>query len=324
MKSLTRHHLSPGQWHLKQCGIKNIDDYAVFELPFPYCADFEHQVTQALIENKPIVILCSELHDSTVEFIRKYQNPQITYFTCGIIRGVKSQLWMDWFATTTDIYKSNKLLDQLEPFQPKNKMFDILLGQRRSHRDFVYNFVHTNQLTEHVIMSYIKDHTRPLAQQGFITDVDIDQIKHTVESVNYQGRNISLSQIIPFDIYNETAYSVVTETNASNDYNFYTEKIVKPILARRLFLVFAGKHYLKNLRSMGFCTFEGILDERYDDVEDSVARHNLVCEQMYRLIQMPQQEVLNSIQPILEHNQRVMLETDWLGNFHQALSLEFV
>jgi hypothetical protein len=79
---------------------------------------------------------------------------------------------------------------------------------------------------------------------------------------------MSLSQVIPLSIYNQTAYSVVAETNYDNNYIFNTEKIVKPILARRLFLVVSGQHYLRNLRSLGFKTFDGIIDETYDTIAD--------------------------------------------------------
>jgi hypothetical protein len=128
-----------------------------------------------------------------------------------------------------------------------------------------------------------------------------------------------LSQIIPLDIYNYSTYSIVAETNYDNHYSFYTEKIVKPILARRLFIVFGGQHYLRNLRQMGFQTFDGIVDETYDTVENSDERFQLALEQMHKLIDQPQDLILEKIWPIVEHNQRVMLETDWYGDFAREL-----
>jgi hypothetical protein len=125
---------------------------------------------------------------------------------------------------------------------------------------------------------------------------------------------MTLSQIIPTNIYNQTAYTVVAETNAFNHFNFYTEKIVKPILAERLFIVFAGRYYLNNLRSLGFRTFDGIIDESYDAVEDPQTRYALACEQLRYLCTVPQEEILDKIKPIAQHNQEVMLGTNWHGN----------
>lgn len=306
------------EWHLQQLNL-NTADHAVFHIPFPYQKEFELQVHTALTTHTVVAVLCSELHDSTVDFIKRNQHPKIKYFTCGKIKDIDTSLWMDWFITTSEFYKNSAVLDQLNPTQPKDKAFDILLGQRRLHRDVVYDYVQTHQLNDQVIMSYIKDHTRPLAEQGFISELNTGNITHTVSQIDYQGHSMSLSQIIPVDIYNQTAYSLVAETNADNNFNFYTEKIVKPILAERLFLVVAGQHYLKNLQSMGFRTFDTVLDESYDSVADSAVRFNLVCEQMLRLTRVPQTVILDRIKPIVKHNREVMLETDWLGKFHNEL-----
>jgi len=130
---------------------------------------------------------------------------------------------------------------------------------------------------------------------------------------------MSLSQVVPISIYNQTAYSVVAETNSDNHYSFCTEKIVKPILAERLFVVFSGQYYLRNLQSLGFRTFDGIIDESYDSVEDYDLRFKLACEQIKYLCEQSQEEVLAKIRSVTEHNKQVMLETDWYGNFSKEL-----
>jgi len=140
-------------------------------------------------------------------------------------------------------------------------------------------------------------------------------LRGSITPVKFNGQVMSLSQVIPFSIYNQTAYSVVAETNYDNHYSFYTEKIVKPILSERLFIVFSGQHYLRNLRSLGFRTFDGILDETYDTIEDYDLRFKLACEQIKYLCDQNQETVLEQIRPITEHNKSVMLTTDWYGNF---------
>jgi hypothetical protein len=309
------------RWHLNCIG-KTDTTHAIFHIPFPLTIEFKQAINNALIQHDRIIILGSELHSSTVEFIIQNQNPKITYFLCGIIDGITTQRWMDWFITSTEFYKQSNILNHLIPYLPKPKTFDILLGQPRLHRDYVYNFINCNKLNEQVVMTYLQNKT--IQQQdstGWIWESEptSNEFKWTVTPVNYHGSTLSLSQIIPISIYNQTAYSIVAETNFDNHYSFYTEKIVKPILAERLFLVFSGQHYLRNLRSMGFKTFDTIVDERYDEEADPTIRFGLVCDEMNRLINLPQQQVLDSIRPITEHNRNVMLETDWLGQFHSEL-----
>jgi hypothetical protein len=304
---------------------------AVCAIPYPYAGwrgkDFEHSIDKMLEFSDIIIILGAELHEFTVDFCLRYQHPKIKYFICGSINSLNTIPWMDWFITSTVFYKNNLwVLDQLNPYQNKPKTFDALLGRPRYHRDVIYNFVKDHGFVDQTVLTYLQE-DQAIQTQGtdnwIWEDTGLDlpkvNINWTVTPVKYHGHYMSLSQIIPISIYNQTAYSVVCETNFFNHFNFYTEKIVKPILAERLFLAVAGKHYLKNLRSLGFKTFDGIIDETYDTIEDDSLRFKMVCEQMQYLYSQPQEEILAKVRPITEHNRRVMLETDWYKNFTREL-----
>ena len=52
---------------------------------------------------------------------------------------------------------------------------------------------------------------------------------------------------------------------------------------------------------------------------DNDQRFKLACEQITYLINQPQEEILAKIRPITEHNKRVMLATDWYGDFLKEL-----
>lgn len=292
---------------------------ALLHVPFPYDDSFEVIVAMAIELTDRVIILCSELHNTTIEFINKYTHEKICYFVNGVVAGKSTNLWLDWFITTTRVYKHMTILDNLNPYQVKEKYFDILLGQRRPHRDFIYDNINTHRISDVNIMTYLIDGTLALQQQPSSNWIWENtgltpprcQFSHTVTMVNYYGYNISLSQVIPISIYNQTAYSVVAETNYDNHYTFFTEKIVKPIMAKRLFIVFSGQHYLRNLRNLGFKTFDGIIDEGYDLVEDPILRFELAFKQIEYLISQPQNQILNSIKLITEYNYTVMMYTDW-------------
>ena len=304
---------------------------AVLHLPYPMGDSYQlHDRLNQLIKHcHYVAILMSELHPSTVEFFRLHQHPKIKYFISGIVDYCSADHWMDWLHRTTDFYKKNpQVLDQIDPYQVKTKTFDILLGRNKPHRTFVYDFINNNDLNDQVIMTYLKgSDTISLQEQdtnGWIwedagLELPDQDFTWTVTPIRYQGQGMSLSQVIPLSIYNQTAYSIVAETNYDNNYSFFTEKIVKPILARRLFLVVSGQHYLHNLRSLGFKTFDGIVDETYDSIEDNNLRFKSVCEQITYLINQPQEEILAKVKPITEHNKRIMLATDWYGDFAREL-----
>jgi hypothetical protein len=58
--------------------------------------------------------------------------------------------------------------------------------------------------------------------------------KWTIDHVDYYGHNMSVSQIIPMNVYNQTAYSVVAETCWQDNFAFFTEKTAKPIMAQTI------------------------------------------------------------------------------------------
>ena len=307
--------------------------FAIFHIfyPFTFQEEFKFRIrlTRLLACCKHIIILVSELHKDTVKFCRHHPHPNITYFLCGAIKNFSSNYWMDWFLSSTYFYKNhkNKLLDQLNPYAVKPKMFDILLGNYREHRTQIYNYINSNKLNDQVLMTYINYQEKISADGNSSTwfwedeglEVIDTDLKWTVSQVMYYGYKISLSQVVPIKAYNQTAYSVVAETNFADDFIFHTEKIVKPILARRLFIVFGGYRYLKNLHQLGFKTFSDIIDESYDDEPDYKLRGAKICQQISYLLQQDQQQILTAIKPIVEHNYRVLMETDWYGDFAKEL-----
>ena len=311
------------------CNIQYSRKVAILQVPFPYDFKFEEIVDLLLPHCESIIILCSELHQTTIDFITGYDYPNINYFICGFLNKklLHSQVstWMDWFITSTHFYKNNNILDQLNPYQVKDKYFDILLGQPKLHRTYIFNEIHKSNLSDQVIMTYLQDFTKPLHDQDLsgwkwemegLTLPD-SKFKWTVTPVTYYGQHMSLSQVIPIKIYNQTAYSIIAETNFENYYTFFTEKTVKPILAKRLFIAFAGQYFLQNLRKLGFKTFDGILDESYDLIENPQLRFDCAFSQIEYLITQPQEEILSLIKPIVEHNQQLMLNTDWLECFNK-------
>ena len=305
--------------------------FAIFHIfyPFTFQEEFTIKLTRLLACCKHIIILVSELHKDTVKFCRHHPHPKITYFLCGAIKNFPMKYWMDWFISSTYFYKNNnnQILDKLTPYAVKPKMFDILLGQFREHRTLIYDYINSNNLNDQVLMTYINYQEKISADGNSSTwfwedeglEVIDTDLKWTVSQVLYYGYKISLSQVVPIKAYNQTAYSVVAETNFADDFVFHTEKIVKPILARRLFIVFGGYQYLKNLRQLGFKTFNSVIDESYDDEPDYKLRGEKICQQISYLLQQDQKQILNAIKPIVEHNYQVLMETDWYEDFSREL-----
>ena len=308
---------------------------ALLHWPFPNDPKFDELVDQIYDHCQVIVITITELHNKSVDFMRRFDRAKIIYYIAGFLQEplklARVETYMDWFHTSRHFYK-NYLPEILQRIKPgiKENYFDILLGRKKPHRDYINTYVTKRLRVEQYFMTYFNEHEIDFAENKLLQYWEqpglrfIDNPKWTVDMVEYFGLKMSISQVIPIDIYNRTAYSVIAETCYFNEFAFFTEKTAKPIIAKRLFVMFAGQGYLERLRQMGFQTFDGIIDESYDKEYDPVIRWEMACQQLESLTQQPQDQILKQIQPIVNHNFRVMMNREWYKEFSESLNNHFL
>ena len=326
-------------YHFNKCNLLNsiqvyndIDQFrssnhsrkiSCLQMPYPIRAEFDQLVNDLANCSDHVLILMSELHDRTVEIVQRHDDKKVSYFICGEfnfkLTNSPVHKFYDWFTTTVHFYKNVRpeTLDVLTPYNTKPLYFDCLLGRKKPHRDYAYKQLYRSREN---LLTYLGDIScnfdDPKKWLWERDGLDIDKpVEWTVDRLPYYGHRMSISQIVPLQIYNQTAYTLVAETNYSNHYSFYTEKTVKPIIARRLFVALAGRGHLANLRRLGFQTFGSIIDETYDLATDNTLRWDMAMDQVVRLMQTPQDEILFRTIPIVEHNFNVMMQTDWYGEY---------
>lgn len=302
---------------------------AILHIPYPVDSEFVSLVQLLQSHCQSVHVICTELHPGTVTQIQQCDHSNTLYYIAGVLNFKLNHSivyeYQDWFHTTAYFYQHYlpELLTRLKPYIAKSKSFDALLGRKKPHRDHVHQLIAVAELPS--VTTYINQHqaefnSDPDQWQWELAGVKMHTLPAwTVDRVNYYGHDMSISQIIPIEIYNQTAFSLIAETCYSNDFSFYTEKTCKPILARRLFVVFAGQYHLRNLRNMGFKTFDSIIDESYDLEPDPESRWNQAFEQVKLLCEQDQLTLLRNIQPIADYNHQIMTETAWYSSFSQQL-----
>jgi len=102
--------------------------------------------------------------------------------------------------------------------------------------------------------------------------------------------------------YNDTKYSLVAETNDTNDEIFMTEKIWKPIIAQQPFVVHGNYLYLQRLREMGFKTFANHFDEGYDLELDKDKRIDKIVNTCRDLLAKNWRDIYLQTQSLRQHN----------------------
>lgn len=283
---------------------------------------FEEKIIRLSEISQLVFSFESELHNFHWQIWEKCHRPNVYWCLPGYVNNredINNNIicWGDWFKTTALLYQRvPEKLAEVEPYKTKPRYFDALLGSPKPHRDFVFNAINQHQLNEQIIMTYggnwSDDHF--YAKDYFIWEegtVPVGKTLGTADWAEYYGHRTHLSQIIPIRVFNDTAYSIIAETDHDNTLSCFTEKTAKPLLARRLFVAFTGYKFLHNLRRLGFQTFGSVIDESYDLEIDDQRRYTLAFEQVRKLCTMDQQQVYDTLRPVLEYNRDIALNRDW-------------
>ena len=84
---------------------------------------------------------------------------------------------------------------------------------------------------------------------------------------------------------------VVLETFAYGDQTFFSEKIFKPMLYFQPFILSGAHNDLAKLRELGYKTFDGLIDESYDTIQDGELRIIAVAKEINRIAEMNKDEI---------------------------------
>jgi len=252
---------------------------------------------------------------------REFDKSNVVFYIAGRLNYRKPKLadvrrHHYFFWSTVDFYHSvPTVLDKLDRTLPKSQQFDMLLGRKKRHRDLVWETVDRSRS----IATYFNDdgcQDLSTASNDYFKwpseILDAVPIDNTADIVTVNDTIVSLSQLVPVDIYNQTAYTLVCESQFENRWSFFTEKIIKPMLAKRVFVACSGRYFLRNLREWGFKTFDGIVDESYDQEFELGRRINMLADSMRQLAERDQREVYEQARPILEHNYNMLMSQPWL------------
>ena len=124
------------------------------------------------------------------------------------------------------------------------------------------------------------------------------------------------------DILSLGLFHIVTETIFYDEKLHLTEKIFKPIVARRPFILVGAPGNLAYLKSYGFRTFDRWIDESYDLEQDPDQRLVKIVNEIDKLCKLSEWELVqmyNEMQEILEYN------FQWFYNgFREQITNELV
>jgi hypothetical protein len=154
----------------------------------------------------------------------------------------------------------------------------------------------------------------------YITDeINKDKILNGFSSLQRKKKSIldfdDLSSVHGYgmetkELYEQTFFSIVSETEFNLFTQSFTEKIMKPIQHCHPFVLIGSPYILKTLKRYGFKTFSNWWDESYDNIEDNETRLINVIDLIESLTNKSDDEwntMLLYMEDTLLHNQNILL-----------------
>jgi hypothetical protein len=204
---------------------------------------------------------------------------------------------LDWYRDYKYFPKSKFKFDKV--FMSLNH----LMTTDRSYRlTLVANYIENDLVDKGILSLPLKDKNRTIKEELFAQDC-----KMSVSAKKLVYKNILpltapliadteypdgyMSAATDFDFQRKAFWHVVAETVFYHKKLHLTEKIFKPIIARRPFLLVAAPGNLAYLKSYGFKTFYKWVDESYDNEQDDDKRIAMVVAQLKKLCALNKDEL---------------------------------
>lgn len=223
-------------------------------------------------------------------------------------------------------------------FSKKQKPYKFLFlnGRMRTHRKWMLARLRQLKLLNHSLYTCLHSRNAPRGGLTLIEDgrdlmdevepihyldkyYEVDRYRERLDShsdernvkfhlFRYQDKPEWGEAYLKPEPYIDTYFSLVSETVFHSKYSFRTEKIWKPIMMGHPWIAMANPGFYRDLKNIGFKTFESLIDESFDDIHDPQKRIERIAQVVNELCNSNLEDFLSQCWPICKYNQQRMLE----------------
>jgi len=144
-------------------------------------------------------------------------------------------------------------------------------------------------------------------------DLDCTPLSTTLRHDLIQGDSRDWHQRFQPQFYRNFAVDIVSETAYNYPYPYISEKTLRPIACKRLFIIIGPAHMLRLLHNKGFETFADHIDESYDLIEDPNQRFRQLQQCILAFVSKPLPElrdIVHDCSDRLDHNFRCLQQLE--------------
>jgi hypothetical protein len=244
----------------------------------------------------------SEQSDIKQQILKKYRLTDWYYFFHGFAA-------LEWYRDFQYFPKVEKQFSKV--FISLNH----LTNKDRSYRlNLVANYIESNIIDQGLVSLHFTHKT--VKQEMFDTKSRLSLeakkriIKHVLPlpasmTVDVKQAHGALSAKLNLALEQSALWNVVTETVFYDKRLHLTEKIFKPIVSQRPFILVAAPGNLAYLKSYGFRTFDRWIDESYDNESDPDRRVQMITHELRKLCDLSMTELTamhQDMQETLDYN----------------------
>jgi hypothetical protein len=195
--------------------------------------------------------------------------------------------------------------------------YNHLISKYRSYRLHLVSNLIERDLVKHGHVSFflkdklgtwqeaVRDPDAPLNNKARVKIYQTLRNVHEPLVIDTLDPHGALSAELPFDDLTDALWHIVTETVYFQPKLHLTEKVFKPIVTQRPFILVAAPGNLAYLKSYGFKTFDQWIDESYDEEQDHYIRIEKITNEIERLCQLSPEKLKamhNEMKIILQYN----------------------
>lgn len=277
-------------------------------------------------------------HTWSTKVVRVLANSEHSDLKKDIIKRRQMQDWYFFYHgfAALDWYRDTKYITDETGIRHAFLSFNHVISQPRSYRiDLIARLIElgvdrNGKISLHAdrqsLLDIVSDPYTNLSESSVhrIMDTVIAQpdLPLILDQVAVNGNLSARCGHEEFSLWQSSFLHVVNETVFYAPKLHLTEKIFKPIVAQRPFVLVAAPGNLAYLRSYGFQTFGNWIDEGYDDIYDPDLRIQAIAEEIAKLSALPLEQLRDlwqEMSSVLHHN-----KCHFFGEFRNRIVNELV
>ena len=282
-----------------------------------------------------ITLLSQCMSTGTIDLVRQ---KKILLIGCGDLDPCYLNLWYDCYLYKPYDYEENlqqcRRIDEIFFKLHKPYKFLFLNGRARGHRKYIIESMRLSGLLDQSLWtnldsSVVPSHARMVELEHSGTDLmatttpikvlseqyEVDMFQAGLQKQPTDGfiksslfNNLWGDIYIRAEPYIDTYFSLVTETVFDYPYSLRSEKIYKPIAMGHPWIAVANRGYYQDIRNIGFRTFEHLIDESFDLIDNNQDRIERIVAVVEDLCKQNLVEFLLAARDVCKYNQQHMAE----------------